>query len=170
MLHPRRILPGHLRDRLARDLAGGREKVLLAVAQALRRGGRPAADGPAARHVGLGSGDGGGFGLGNGAALGGLLGELFLGRELRFHGNNEYNDDNSGAGCGLWSGLGEEDGLLLVVVLVSVRVGEVLVLSLCLCGDGSFGGWRRWWWYSDAAGSGFVVVGSLRDHRWNRST
>ena len=128
MLHPLRILPRHLPRRLPGNLPGRGEEVLLAVVQALGRGGGTALDRPAACHVGLSMGDGGGFGLGDGAALGRLLGELFLGREFRLH----------------WEGVGRMpvlwlEGELELEVLESVVT--VLWTLLSLRWRGSGGGW-----------------------------
>ena len=85
MPDPGCILLDHLLARLPGDLTSDLKEVLLAIVQALGRGGGTALDGPAARHVGLSMGDGGGLGLGNGAALCGLGSELLLGGKLRLH-------------------------------------------------------------------------------------
>lgn len=91
-----RIFHSHLGARLAGDVTGDLQEVLLAVVQALSGGSRPALDGASPGHVGLGMGDGGGLGLGDWVTLGGLGSELLLGGKFRLH------CDRKEEGCGCW--------------------------------------------------------------------
>ncbi len=119
MLHPSGILLGHFVGGLARDLSGGGKEVLLAVVQALSRGGRGALDGAAACHVGLSIGDGGDFGLGNGTAFFNLGDELFSGREFPLH-------------C-------ESTGRVTLVVSVGLGLSALLSLLSAVSGGWSTG-------------------------------
>lgn len=131
MLHLRRVLLGHFAARLAGHFAGHAVKVLLAVVQALGRGGGAALDGPPARHVGLSMGDGGRLGLGDWAARGGLGSELLLGWKFRLHWERRDGWCSCVAGWGGceggWDGTGRVS-LLKLVLLAGRGLSTLLLL------------------------------------------